>query len=76
MTDDIDAHDYLGTRFDCHADGSITLTQPRMIDPLLTIVGLDSKTSNVKLYDCLAISVLHDDPTANLGAKHGTTAPP
>ena len=35
-----------------------------MIDRLLTIVGLDSNATNVKLHDCPAISMLYDHPTA------------
>ena len=64
LTDDGELQDYLGTRFNRHHDGSVTLTQPRMIDRLLTIVGLDSNATNVKLHDCPAISILHDHPTA------------
>ena len=63
LTDDGILQNYLGARFDCHANGSVTLTQPRMIDRLITIVGLDSNASNVKLHNCPVISVLHDHPT-------------
>ena len=33
LTDDSDLKDYLGTRFDRHKDGSVTLTQPRLSKP-------------------------------------------
>ena len=39
--------DYLGTRFQSHSDGSFTLTQPRLINRVFDIVGLD-KDCNVK----------------------------
>ena len=35
LTDDGILKDYLGTRFKCHRDGSIELTQPKMIDRVL-----------------------------------------
>jgi hypothetical protein len=40
LTDDGELKDYLGTRFTKHADGSIELSQPRMIERILSIVGL------------------------------------
>ena len=40
LTDDGDLKDYLGTRFDRHKDGSVTLTQPRMMERVFDIVGL------------------------------------
>ena len=46
LTDDGELKDYIGTRFEYHNDGSITLTQPRMIEHLLAIVGLDSQDTN------------------------------
>ena len=33
--------DYIGNRFEHNKDGSIELTQPRMIDRVLNIVSLD-----------------------------------
>ena len=38
LKDDGELQYYLGTRFNCHTYGSVTLTQPRMIDRILTIV--------------------------------------
>ena len=35
LTDDRILKDYLGTHFECHKDGSIKLTQPKMIDRVL-----------------------------------------
>ena len=39
LTDEGPLKDYLGTRFDRNADGSIKLTQPRMIQHALKVVG-------------------------------------
>jgi len=50
LTDDGELKDYLGTRFVRQEDGSIELTQPRMIERVLQIVGLD-KDENVKTHD-------------------------
>ena len=36
-------HDYLGVRFDRHADGSITMTQPRLTERVCAMVGLDTR---------------------------------
>lgn len=47
-----------------NSDGSITLSQARMLDRLLAIVGLDYNASNVKLQDCLALSVLYGHPAS------------
>ena len=40
LTDEGPLQDYLCTRFDCNKDGSITLTQPRMIDRVLSIAWI------------------------------------
>ena len=61
LTDNGELQDYIGTRFKQHADGSVTLSQPRMIERLLTIVGLDSKDSQVKLHNTPANIVLQDN---------------
>ena len=64
LTDDGELQDYIGTRFDRHPDGSVTLTQPRMIERLLSIVGLDSSDVHIKLHDTHSISILHDHTDA------------
>ena len=64
LTDDGPLQDYIGTRFERHTDGSVTLSQPRMIERLLTIVGLDSKDTHIKMHDTPAVSVLLDNPSA------------
>ena len=58
LTDDGELQDYIGTRFKRKSDGSVTLTQPRMIEKLTTIVGLDTKDTYVKLHDTPATVVL------------------
>ena len=47
---------YLGTRFDCNDDGSIELTQPRMIQRALKVVGLDINNQHFKMHDSPASS--------------------
>ena len=59
LTDDGPLQDYIGTRFERHADGSVSLTQPRMIDRVLKIVGLDSTDTHVKVHDTPATSILY-----------------
>ena len=46
LTDDGYLKDYLGTRFERHKDGSVTLTQPRTMERVFNIFGIDpsSKT--------------------------------
>ena len=56
LTDDGPLHDYLGTRFIRSKDGSIELTQPRMIQCILKYVGIDPMSESVKM---------HDTPAAN-----------
>ena len=41
-------HDYLGIRVTRSKDGTITLTQPRLVERVCQIVGLDTKNDNVK----------------------------
>ena len=54
LTDDGELKDYLGTRFARNsANGTIELTQPRMIDRVLRIVGLDPDSTNTKTHDTL-----------------------
>jgi hypothetical protein len=64
LTDDGDLKDYLGTRFDRHDDGSISLSQPKMIERVLKIVGLDPTCNRTKLHDTPASEheLLDDDP--------------
>lgn len=45
LTDDGELKDYLGTRFVKRPDGSVELSQPRMIHRILEIVGLDASSS-------------------------------
>ncbi|CAJ1933824.1 unnamed protein product [Cylindrotheca closterium] len=71
LTDDGELQDYLGTRFTKLPDGSILLEQPRMINRILEMVGLDaSDSSRVKTHDCPASStnILDKDPD---GKPHG-----
>ena len=64
LTDDGILKDYLGTRFERHKDGSIELTQPKMIDRVLEIVGLHLETDRIKKHDTPASDskVLDKDP--------------
>jgi hypothetical protein len=64
LTDEGTLKDYLGTRFERRKDGSIELTQPRMIDRVLQIVGLDPESQHVKTHDTPASSenILDQDP--------------
>ena len=65
LTNDGELQDYLGTRFDRSPDGSVTLTQPRMVDRVLEIVGLLSG-SNVKLHDTPATAILNSTSSPRL----------
>jgi hypothetical protein len=64
LTDDGDLKDYLGTRFERNNDGSITLSQPKMIERVLKIVGLDPNCDHTKLHDTPASEhkLLDNDP--------------
>ena len=64
LTDEGELQDYICTRFERSSDGSVTLTQPRMIERLMAIVGLDSKDTHVKLHDTPANIILQDNPKA------------
>ena len=64
LTDDGKLQDCIGTRFDRRSYEYITLTQPRMIERLRTIVGLDSKDTHIKLHDTPAAAILQDNPKA------------
>ena len=64
LTDNGDLKDYLGTRFERHKDGSVTLTQPRLMERVFNIVGIDPASKNVKLHDTPASSdcILDNNP--------------
>ena len=64
LTDDGELQDYIGNRFNRQSDGSVTLTQPRMIERLMAIVGLDSKDTHIRLHDTPATTILQDNPKA------------
>ena len=51
LTYERELNDYLGTRFECNKYGWIELTQPRMIDGVLNIVGIDPENKEVKLHN-------------------------
>ena len=64
LTDNRVLKDYLGTRFMRKTDGSIHLSQPKMIERVLEIVRLDSETDCIKKHDTPASNtkVLDKDP--------------
>lgn len=64
LTDDGPLKDYLGTRFEKNADGSLEMTQPKMIERVLEIVGLNR--DNIKFHDTPASDskLLDKDPDA------------
>ena len=64
LTDDGKLQDYIGTRCIRNDNGSVTLSQPCMIERLLKIVGLDSNDVYVKLHDTPANAVLQDNPNS------------
>jgi hypothetical protein len=66
LTDDGKLQDYLGTRFVRKTDGSIELSQPKMIERVLRIVGLDPNSTRTKLHDTPASDskILNNDPNA------------
>jgi hypothetical protein len=66
LTDDDALKDYLGTRFERHGDGSISLTQPKMIEQVLQVVGLNPTKARTKLHDSPASehNLLENDPDA------------
>ena len=68
LTDDGELQDYLGIRFDRRPDGSLKLTQPRMIERVLEIVGLDKDSERVKLHDTPASEhkLLDNDPNGQM----------
>lgn len=72
LTDEGELQDYLGTRFRHLPDKSIELTQPRMIERVLKIVGLDPKDENIKTHDSPAASdkLLDNNPNAAPRKQH------
>ena len=67
LTDDGELKDYLGTRFTRESNGSILLEQPRMIQRILQMVGLDPSDdgpTHVNTHDSPASSteILDKDP--------------
>jgi hypothetical protein len=66
LTDDGEHEDYLGTQFSRKADGSIELSQPKMIERVLKIIGLDPDSTRVKLHNTPASDskILDNDPDA------------
>jgi Reverse transcriptase (RNA-dependent DNA polymerase) len=64
LTDDGELQDYLGIRFEHMKDGCLKLTQPRMIERVLKIVGLDENNGKTKLHDTPASEhkILNNDP--------------
>jgi len=69
LTDDGPLRDYLGIRFDRSTTSTgtprVTFTQPKMIERVLQIVGLDSKDTTVRTHDTPAsTTVLDRNPAA------------
>ena len=65
LTDEGPFQDYLGNQFDRNKYGSVTLTQPRMIDRVLSIVGLGSKDTAIKMHDTQAVETLTSTPSSD-----------
>ena len=63
LTYDGELKDYLVTRFAKHKDGSIELSQPRMVSRIFSMVGLDPVATQVKMHDTPACDrkLLDDD---------------
>ena len=64
LTDKGDLLDYLGTRFDRNPDGSVLLTQPRMVERILKLIRFDKISENVTKHDTPATTVLDNNPKA------------
>ena len=62
LTDEVELKDCLGTRFKSIIDGSIYLTQPRMIGSVLKIVCIDPKNEIFKLHNYPSYRILDNDP--------------
>ena len=61
-----DFHYYLGTCFAQDNNGSVTLTQPRMIEHALSIVGLHGTNLHIKRHDTPSVDVLVTSTKAKL----------
>ena len=68
LTDDGVLKDYLGTWFAHQSDGSIHLSQPKMIEQVLEIVGLNIESDHIKRHDTPASNtmILDKDPDGKL----------
>ena len=64
LTDDGELKDYLGNSFTKLSEGSIELSQLRMVERVLQMVGLDDVSDRTKMHDTPAISttLLDNDP--------------
>lgn len=62
LSDEGDLLDYLGTRFDRMSDGFVSLTQPRMIERVLKLVGFSGIEQNVIRINTPATTILDKDP--------------
>lgn len=51
LTEEGELKDYLGTRFVKREDGAIELTQPMMIQRILSMVGLNGTDEKIKMWD-------------------------
>ena len=75
LTDEGDLKDYLGVRIERRPDGSALITQPRMVDRCLSIVGLptsaDTEAAPTKLHETPAVvrPVLHKDTNGPKGKR-------
>ena len=64
LTDDGDLKDYLRTRFTKLSDGSIEFSQPRIVERVIQMVGLNAVLDCIKMHDTPDISttLLDNDP--------------
>ena len=69
LTNDGDLKDYFGTCFTKLSDISIELYQPRMVEHVLQIIGLNDVSDHTKMHDTPAISTTLLDNDTN-GAPH------
>ena len=56
LANDSDLQDYLVNSFEQHSNGSDTITQPKVIDLVLDIVGINQTNKHVNMYDNPAIT--------------------
>jgi hypothetical protein len=78
LTDDGELKNYLGTRFEKKPDGSIELTQLKMIERVLRLVGLDPESTRTKMHDTSASDhkLLDQDPNGKPDCNLGIIALP